>query len=89
MKSRKAEGFNTVIGLATAIATVVVILIVVFIISAQGRTEIANTAGTNSTEYNMTVDTVEGISIFPSFLPIIILAGIGAAAIGIIKVMKK
>ena len=88
--NKKGEAFQLLVGLATAIAAVAVILVVTFIIIAQGKTQIASVEGENTTSWNATASintsVAEGI---PPFLPIIIIAGVGAAVIGTVSLFKN
>lgn len=92
MNKKGQAGFEKLIGFAIAIATLVIILIVTMMIAATGRSEVETLTGSNSTyqsaEYNATVETVDAAALVPTFMPIVVIAGIGAVAIGIIGVIR-
>ena len=89
MNNKKAQGFEKLIGFSIAIAIVIVTIIVTLMMIAQGKSEISSIAGADSLEYNMTTDISEGYSVFPSFMPIIIIAGIGMALLAIVVLFKS
>jgi len=89
MLNNKKGNFNNLVGFAIAIATVVVIVMVTLIITAQGKSEIGKIANTTSVEYNASQDLATGFAIFPTFMPMIILAGVGASILGMIALFKS
>ena len=90
MRNRKGEAFQMLVSMAASIGAVAVILVVTFLILSTGKTQIAETAGGNSTEYNATVDTVTAVADgIPAFLPIIIIAGVGAVLLALVSLFRK
>jgi uncharacterized membrane protein len=88
IKLNKRASFDKLIGFAVAISTLVIIVIVTLMVASSGKSEISNLAGNESLEYNSSLKTVEGFSLIPTFLPMIVLAGIGVAVLGIIALLK-
>jgi hypothetical protein len=90
MKNKKGEAFQLLVGMATSIAAIAVILVVTFLILASGRKEINSIEGNTSAGYNATVSVTESVADgIPVFLPIVIIAGIGAVLIGLVSLFKN
>jgi len=89
--NKKGEAFQTLIMLASSVAALAVILIVTFLVLASGKKQINAIEGnTNSSlGYNATISITESVADgIPAFLPIIIIAGIGAVLIGLVALFK-
>ena len=87
--NKKGNAFQLLIGLASSIAAVAVILVVTFIIIGTGKDQIADLDGVNSTAWNATNDVNSAVANgIPVFMPIIILAGIGVVLLGLIALFK-
>jgi len=87
--NKKGEAFQHLIGLATSIAALVVIMVITFMVLASGKKQISNLDGNISTGYNATVSMTTSVGDgIPVFLPIIILAGIGVVLIGLVSLFK-
>ena len=83
---KRGEAFQNLIGLATAVAAVAVILVVTFLIIGTGKDQMT----VDTVEYNATqlvnVAVADGI---PPFLPIIIIAGIGVVLLGLVALFSR
>ena len=90
MNKKGEAGFEKLIGFAVAFATLVIILIATLMVSATGRNEINSINGynNNSVEYNATTDISGSMTMFTSFIPLVVITGIGVALIGMIAVLK-
>ena len=89
MNKKGQAGFEKLIGFALAFATLVIIIVVTLMVLATGKNEINTLAGNNSIEYNASVDVSESMVTLTSFIPIIVIAGIGAVLLGLVTVMKN
>jgi len=91
MNKKGQAGFEKLIGFAIAFATLIVILVVTLMVLSTGKSEINSLNGNSnvSTEYNASVELGNSMTTFVSFVPIIVIAGIGAVLLGIVLVMKS
>ena len=90
--NKKGEAFQLLVGMATSIAAIAVILVVTFLILASGKNEINSIEGNtnDSLGYNATLSVTESVADgIPVFLPIVIIAGIGAVLIGLVSLFKN
>ena len=89
--NKKGEAFQLLIGLATSVAALAVIMVITFLVLASGKSQINAIEGNtnNSLGYNATVSMTTSVSDgIPPFLPIIILAGVGVVLIGLVSLFK-
>jgi len=87
--NKKGEAFQLLIGLATSVAALAVIMVITFLVLASGKKQIASIDGNLSSGYNSTVSMTTSVSDgIPPFLPIIILAGVGVVLIGLVSLFK-
>ena len=89
MLNNKKGKFGRLTGFAVALATIVIILIMTFIVLAQGKNEIASITGAGSVEHNATAEVYTSLALVPSFMPIVVLDGIGAALLGLVALFKN
>jgi len=91
MNKKGQVGFERLIGFAVAFATLVIIIVVTLMVLTTGKSEINSLNGNsnNSIEYNSSVELGNSMSTFVSFIPIVVIAGIGAVLLGIVLVMKS
>lgn len=88
--NKKGEAFQMLVGLASAIAAIAIILVITFMILASGKSQISAMEGNNSAPYNATLDTTVAVADgIPVFLPIIILAGVGVAILSVVSLLRN
>tara|TARA_Y100000310_G_scaffold308566_1_gene351815 strand:+ start:112 stop:426 length:315 start_codon:yes stop_codon:yes gene_type:complete len=89
----KKGNFGEISKLFTALASIAIILVVIFIVFAQGRSQIEEVEGTCTVAtgvgcglmYNATADLQGSYDDIPSYMPIIIIVGIGIILLGLVK----
>lgn len=96
---KKGQTFNMMSQLAIGVAGLAIILVVTFLIMSQAKTNIGTIEGitdvTNSTQCqasiacNSTSTLQTAVDIIPDFVSIVIIAGIGAALIGIVALFAR
>lgn len=94
---KKGQVFGTLSQVAGAVATVAIVLIVTFLIIATGRDEIERIEGLNGSEAacdtslacNSTSRLQESVDIIPSFMSIVVIAGVGAALLGLVALFQR
>lgn len=95
---KKGQTFDMMSQLAIGVAGLAIILVVTFLIMAQARTNIGTIEGLDtanatvceqSIACNSTATLQEAVDIIPDFVSIIIIAGIGAALIGIVAMFAR
>ncbi|KKN25454.1 hypothetical protein LCGC14_0884860 [marine sediment metagenome] len=99
MKSKKAV-IDQLFPLILGLVTIGIILVIGFLILAEGKSQIEKVQGLNSTggratdlagttAWNATVDTVGALADIPTWLPIIVITVIGALLIGLVSLFGK
>ena len=94
--AKKGQVFSQLTGLATAIAMLVIVFAVIFLIAAETQTQIAdvqgitNTSNTSSltTAYNGTVTLVNAAADIPGWVPLIVIAVIGSILLGLVALFR-
>lgn len=91
MKSKKGQ-FSAIVNLGIGLAILAIVLTTAFLIMSQGRTQIIATEGVacvNSTACNATTELLEATATIPGWIPLVIIAVIGAALIGLVALFKR
>ncbi len=98
VKQKKGQVFANISSLAISLAGFAIILIVAFLILAEGRGQIGSIEGfdaTNATQCddslacNSTATLQTALDILPDFTSIIVIAGIGVVLIGLVSVFRS
>lgn len=97
--NKKGQVFENLGKLAIGVASIAIVLVVAFLIMAQGKTQIAsvdtNIANTNATECpksvacNATSTMQSAVATIPPWIPLVIITAIGAILIGLISMFRK
>ena len=86
---KKAQ-FNQLLGFVMSIAVVAIVLIVTFLILAQGKAEITNVEGNNSGVMGNATNELQGaVDDVPGWIPMVVIAGIGVSLLAMVKLFKK
>lgn len=95
---KKGGVFDTFGALAVGVGTLAIILVVTFLILSQGRSQIDTIEGlipgnatscATSSACNATVELTEAVDDIPGWVPLIVIAVIGAALLGIVRLFKQ
>ena len=97
MKNKKGQVFQQFGALAVSLATLAIILVVTFLIIAQGRTVSSSTEGitynstdcTTSHTCNATNELYDAVDDIPGWMPLIVIAVIGSALLGLVAMFKR
>ena len=96
MKSKKGQVFDQLGKLATGVAVLAIVLVVTFLIMSQGLAQMAEIEGVtigNTTAYtvgmNGTVTLTEAVSTIPGWVPLVIIAAIGAILLGLVSLFRR
>lgn len=88
--------FDEVGSVAKGIAAFAIVMVVAFLIIAEGKTQIVSIDGVNESNtssftagYNATVTLQDAMSDVPSWIPIIVVATIGGILLGLVAYFKK
>ena len=93
-KNTKGQ-FDALMGLAVGIATLAITLVVTFLVIAQGQTQIVeiedltSTANTTSFALNATNTLAQAVDDIPGWVPLIVIAAIGAVLLGLVAMFRK
>jgi len=93
--SKKGQVFSQLGSLGVGVASLVILLAVVFLIMSQVGTQTAEQAGTttlaacNSTACNATTTLITATATIPGWVPLIILVAIGGLILGLISVFGR
>ena len=86
LSNKKGNVFESITALAVGVAGLAVILVVTLIIISEGSTQIDTIEGnTVSYGHNASATLKQAVSDIPGWVPIIIVAGIGAVLLGLTK----
>lgn len=100
---KKGEVFQMLGGLATGVAVLAIVLTVTFLIMAEGTKQIGTVEGVTCTGNSSTVAGGGGTSIacnathalqnavsgIPGWVPIVVVAGVGAALLGLVALFRR
>lgn len=96
LNKRGQSALDTLAKLAVSMAVIGVVLVVGFLIMAEGKSQIVDIESINESNsntwtsaYNATQTTQEALDDIPGWLPIIIIVVIGGTLIGLVSVFKK
>lgn len=95
MKAKKGQVLNQMSVLAVGIATLTVVLTVTFLILSQGLTQAEAISGTvcNSTSgdnaCNSTLTLRGAVDDIPGWVPLIVIATIGAILLGLVQLFRR
>ncbi len=95
MKSKKAQAMQQMGQLAVGVAGLAIVLVITFLILAEGKTQAASVSGIvcNSTigdsACNSTIILQDAVSDIPGWVPIIIITVIGAILIGLVGMFRR
>lgn len=90
--------FSALSGLAVGIATLAVVLVVAFLVMSQGKEQIASIEGlpnTNTTNCetslacNATTTLQSAVDDIPGWVPLIVIASIGAILLGLVAMFRR
>ena len=96
--SKKGQVFNQLGQLATGVATLAIILTVAFLVMSEGKDqagEIENLDFNNATECaqsitcNATEELQSATSTIPGWVPLVIIASIGAILLGLVSLFQR
>ena len=96
--NKKAQIMDQLGKLAVGVATLAVVLVVAFLIMAEGQDQILTIEGINatahsgsdgSTAYNATQTLQEATATIPAWVPIIILTAIGALLLSMVAMFRR
>lgn len=93
-RSKKGQ-FQMLMGLAVGIATLAITLVVTFLIISQGQEQIIDTENlvseANQTSYalNATLTLASAVDDIPGWVPLIVIAGIGAVLLGLVALFRR
>ena len=96
-KSKKGQVLNELSKIAVAIVSFAIIMVVGFLIVAEGQDQIVSIDGildeTNDSQktlgYNATITLQGAMDDIPTWVPIIVIAAIGAVLIGLVSVFRR
>lgn len=94
---KKGSVFETLSSLAIGVGTLAIILTVTFLVITQGKTNIGTIEGVDTANVtdcqtslacNATTTLTEAVDDIPGWVPLIVIAVIGAALLGIVRLFK-
>ena len=97
-KNKKGNVFNELGQLATGVAVLAIVLVVAFLVMSQGKAQIADIEGfdgTNDTECqssiacNSTSTLQSAVDDIPGWIPLVIVASIGAILLGLVAMFRR
>ena len=90
--NKKGQGiFDNIGSLGIGIASLAIILVVVFLIisAAQTNIESTDTHGNWSSAYNATNTLAGAVDTIPSWIPIVVITAIGGILIGLVSIFRR
>jgi hypothetical protein len=95
--NKKGQVFKQLAALATGIATLAIVLTVAFLVMAQGREQVEAIEGLNgsmtechtSLACNATLDLQMAVDDIPGWIPLVIIASIGAILLGLVAMFRN
>jgi hypothetical protein len=94
-RKKAQQALSLMGGAATGVATLAIVLVVAFLIMAQARTQIVDIEGlvseanATSTSLNATQTLTNALADIPGFVPIMVIAVIGAALLGLVALFRR
>jgi len=88
---KKGQVFQNLAALGVGIAGLTITLVITFLIISQGRTQIEGIEGTqsNSSAYNSTVTLANAVDDIPGWVPLIVIAAIGAILLSMVSLFRR
>lgn len=94
--TRKGGVFDSLGAMATGIAVLAIVLVVVFLILAEGQDQIVSIQGINesdsttfTTAYNASNTLTSAVADVPGWVPIVVIASIGSVLLGLVSLYKR
>jgi len=96
--NKKGQVFNQLGQLGTGVAALAIVLVVAFLILSQGRSQVGDIEGidlTNTTDCatsvacNATTELTNAIGTIPGWVPLVIIASIGAILLGLVALFNR
>jgi len=95
--NKRGQALDMLTKLMVGVASIAIILVITFLVISQGLTQIAATDGITNTSdtvsrtvgYNATLTVAEAVDDIPDWIPLVIVATIGAALLGITALFKR
>jgi len=95
--NKKGQAFAQLAGLATGIATLAIVLTVAFLVMSQGKEQIRSVEGLNSSQAaceeslacNATAAMQSATETIPGWVPLVVIASIGAILLGLVAMFKR
>ena len=97
-KNKKGQAFEKLASMGIGLATLAIVLTVAFLIMSQGKTQIIANEGLNATgasgystsiAYNSTSTLQNATGTVPGWIPLVIIASIGAVLIGLTSLFRR
>ena len=90
--NKKGQVFTQLGQLATGVAVLAIVLVITFLVISQGRTQVLDVEGLNTSDVacqssiacNATNTLATAVDDIPGWLPLIIIASIGAILLGLV-----
>ena len=95
MKDKKGQMFAQLGGLAVGVATLAIVLTVTFLILAQGKVQSEDITGivcnssSGDAACNSTITMQSAVDTIPGWVPLIVIAVIGAILLGLVKLFRR
>jgi len=96
MMTKKGQIFGQLSALGIGIASLAITIVVVFLILSQARTQMViadgidvSDASTYTTGYNATLTLGEAVGEIPGWVPLIVIASIGAILLSLVAVFRR
>ena len=94
---KKGQVFNALGQLGVGIATLAIVLVITFLIISQGGEQIESIEGLNGTNKgcetslacNSTATLTEAVDDIPEWVPLVVIASIGAILLGLVAAFKR
>jgi len=95
--NKKGQVFKQLAQLGTGIAVLAIVLVVTFLIISQGRSQVRDIEGLNSSDAacqtslacNATNTLASAVDDIPGWIPLVIVASIGAILLGLVSLFSK
>jgi len=86
--NKKGQVFSQMTALATGIATLTIVLVVTFLVLAQGKTQAIAIEGADGSAYNATTELQGAVDDIPGWVPLIVIAVVGSILLGLVKLFR-
>ena len=93
--NKKGQAMSQLGSFAVGLASLVVVMMVIFIVLAQGQSQIESIEGKemvneNATlEYNATHELSSAVADVPGWIPLVVIVSIGTILIGMVSLFKR